>query len=121
MYCPECGTLNPDQAHECTHCNGPIPMVSTIHSESIEDIAGMRMLLPIGRSWWAMAAGYLGLVSILVLPAPFALACGIIGIVDIRRNPKKHGMGRCLFGIIAGGIVSAILIFVICVAAFSSD
>lgn len=39
---------------------------------------GMRLLLPVGRSGWAIAAGYLGLLSPLSLPAPFAIAAGII-------------------------------------------
>src|SRR4051812_21407307 len=32
----------------------------------IGDDAGMRMLLPVGRSGWAIAAGYLGLFSFVV-------------------------------------------------------
>ena len=36
------------------------------------DDAAMRMLLPVGRSGWAIAAGYLGLFSLIVLPAPYA-------------------------------------------------
>ncbi len=71
----------------------------------------MRMLLPVGRSFWAIAAGYLGLVSILVLPAPFALVAGILAILDIKKNPEKHGMGRAIFGIVMGGLFSAILLF----------
>ena len=64
----------------------------------------MRMTMPVGRSGWAVASGYLALFSILFVPAPFALLTGILGIRDIRRNPKKHGMGRALFGIIMGVI-----------------
>ncbi len=67
----------------------------------------MRMTVPIGRSGWAIASGYLALFSILFVPAPFALLTGILGIRDIRRNPKKHGMGRALFGIIMGVIFTA--------------
>ncbi len=67
----------------------------------------MRMIVPIGRSGWAIASGYLALFSILFVPAPFALLTGILGIRDIRRNPKKHGMGRALFGIIMGVIFTA--------------
>ena len=64
------------------------------------------MLLPVGRSGWAIAAGYLGLISVLVIPAPFALLFGILAIMDIRKNPKKHGMGRAIFGIIMGTLVT---------------
>ncbi len=74
------------------------------------DDAVMRALLPVGRSGWAIAAGYLGLFSLLVLPAPLALLTGIVGIVDIRRHPHRHGMGRCIFGIVMGLLGSAVLV-----------
>ncbi len=66
---------------------------------------GMRMLIPVGLSGYAIAAGYLGLISVLLLPAPAAIVFGILGIKDIQRNPKKHGMGRCVFGIVMGGLM----------------
>jgi hypothetical protein len=72
--------------------------------------AGMRMLLPVGLTGWAIASGYLGLVSVLLLPAPFALLTGILAIRTIRRNPKKHGMGRAIFGIVMGTIFTAVLL-----------
>jgi hypothetical protein len=72
---------------------------------SIGDDAGMRLLLPVGRSVWAIVAGYLGLFSLCCLPAPFAILFGVIAIVDIKKNPEKHGMGRAIFGIVMGTIV----------------
>jgi hypothetical protein len=68
------------------------------------DDPAMRLLLPVGLSGWAIASGYLGLVSVLCIPAPFALLTGILAIREIKRNPKKHGMGRAIFGIIMGGL-----------------
>lgn len=66
----------------------------------------MRMLVPIGRSGWAIVAGYLGLLSVLLLPAPFAIAVSLAAISDIRRSraePKpRRGMGRAVFGLIMG-------------------
>ena len=70
----------------------------------------MRVLLPVGRSGWAIVAGYLGLIAVLILPAPLALFFGIMGIVDIRKNPEKHGMGRCIFAIITGGLFTVLLL-----------
>ena len=70
----------------------------------------MRALLPVGRSGWAIAAGYLGLFSLLAIPAPLAILTGIVGIVDIKRNPHRHGMGRCVFGIVMGVLGTAFLI-----------
>lgn len=79
--------------------------------------AGMRLLLPVGRSGWAIAAGYLGLFSVLLLPAPVSLLVSIIAIRDIRRsatNPNpKHGMGRAVFGLIMGLLGTGLLIWVL--------
>ena len=74
---------------------------------SIGDNAGMRALLPVGRSPLAIAAGYVGLVSFVVWPAALvAIILGILAIRDIKRNEGKHGMGRAIFAPIAGGLVT---------------
>jgi hypothetical protein len=70
----------------------------------------MRMVLPVGRSPWAIAAGYLGLFSLLVIPAPFALATGLLALHDIREDPAKHGKGRAIFGIVMGTLGTLALI-----------
>ena len=69
-----------------------------------------RMILPVGRSGWAIASGYLGLCSVLIFPAPFALATGIVAVREMRRNPKLHGMGRAIFGIVMGGIGTVLVL-----------
>lgn len=69
----------------------------------------MRWVMPVGRSGWAIAAGYLGLFAVLLLPAPFALAIGIVAIVDIKKHPDKHGMGRAIFGVTMGAIFTTLL------------
>ena len=79
-------------------------------NKSLGDDPMMRMLLPVGRSPWAIAAGYLGLFSLLVIPGPLALLTGIAGIVHIRMNPRVHGMGRCIFGIVMGALGTAVLV-----------
>jgi hypothetical protein len=72
-----------------------------------------RILFPVGRSAWAIASGYLGLLSLLVIPAPFAVLTGIAGIVDIKKHPERHGMGRCVFGIVMGTLVTAALLLIL--------
>jgi hypothetical protein len=68
-----------------------------------------RWLLPVGRSMWAIMAGYFGLLSFLLVFAPLALATGIVAVIDIKRNPQKHGMGRAIFGIVMGALGSIVL------------
>ncbi len=84
----------------------------------MENSAGMRLLLPVGRSGWAIAAGYLGLFGLVILPAPLALIVSIVAIRDIRKSKgaasPKYGMGRAIFGLIIGvcgtGVLIAILL-----------
>ncbi len=74
--------------------------------------AGMRMLLPVGRSGWAIASGYCGLLSILPLVGCLfgiaAVITGLLAISDMRRNPHRHGMGRAIFGLVAGAIFTLV-------------
>src|SRR3954463_15886064 len=50
-------------------------------------------LLPVGRSWQSILAGYLGLFSIvLILPAPFAIGFGMWGLRV--ASDGGHGRGR---------------------------
>jgi len=70
------------------------------------DDAGMRVLLPVGRSGWAIAAGYLGLFAVTLILAPLALGVSIYAIFDIKKSEGtervKHGMGRAIFGLVMG-------------------
>ena len=68
----------------------------------------MRMLIPVGRSPWAIVAGYLGLLSPLMIFAPFALIVSIMAIRDIKRR-QTHGMGRSIFGLIMGALFTIVL------------
>jgi hypothetical protein len=85
---------------------------------AVEESAVVRMLIPVGRSGWAIAAGYFGLSSLLMLPAPIAILLGIIAIRDIKKHPNRHGMGRAIFGLIMGilGTIPLILGLVAAIA-----
>jgi Domain of unknown function (DUF4190) len=84
---------------------------------SLGDDAGMRMLLPVGRSGWAIAAGYLGLFALVIIPAPLALIVSLVAIRDIRRSQRsahpKHGMGRAVFGLITGSLGTLVLSYLL--------
>ena len=76
--------------------------------------AGMSWLLPVGRSGFAIAAGYLGLFSPIPFVGLLALVFSGLAIWDLRRNPEKRGWGRVVFGLIMGLLFSvsyAALIF----------
>ena len=75
--------------------------------------ADMRMLLPVGRSGWAIAAGYAGLFALAIFPAPLAVILSIVAMVDMKRHPEKHGMGRAIFGLITGLLGTAVLVMML--------
>jgi hypothetical protein len=83
--------------------------------QRIEDDPAMRWVLPVGTSVWAIAAGYLGLFSLLCLPGPIAIFCGVMAIRELRRNPNLSGWGRAIFGLVMGtlGTLTMIAPFVI--------
>ena len=90
------------------------PTPAPYQQQKLGDDSGMRMLLPVGRSGWAIAAGYLGLFALIIFPAPLALIVSIIAIRDLKKNTlqetHKHGMGRAVFGLITGLVGTIILI-----------
>lgn len=84
---------------------GPPRLPSTLANDPLA-----RVLLPVGRSGWAIAAGYLGLFSLLVAPAPLAIAAGLLALADMRRHPEKLGMGRAVFGLVMGALGTVALV-----------
>jgi len=82
----------------------PMARPAPAPARRLGDDPGMRMLLPVGRSGYAIASGYLGLVSMIPILAPLAILFGILAIVEIRKRPDLHGMGRAVFGIAMGAI-----------------
>ena len=63
---------------------------------------GLQYVIPINTSGLAIAAGYVGLISVLCLPAPFALLLGFLALRHLKKNPKLHGKGRAIFAIAMG-------------------
>jgi hypothetical protein len=74
------------------------------------DDAGLQYIVPVNTNVLAIAAGYLGLVSVLCAPAPFALVVGILALRSLKRNPKQHGKGRAIFGVVMGGLFTAVIL-----------
>jgi hypothetical protein len=97
MQCTRCGFVNPPgpQQQACLQCGTPFDLGAD---------PAMRAILPVGRTPLSIVAGYLGLFSVLCLPAPLALGIGIWAVVDLKKKPGMHGMGRAVFGIVMGAI-----------------
>ena len=132
MYCGKCGTSNEGNAY-CVKCGAPLDrgarsqappgrapqsrlppgVVAPRARRKDEDDPVMRMLMPVGRSGLAIAAGYAGLFGLLVAPVPLALILAVLAIFDLRRNPHKRGMGRAVFGLIIGVVGTALLAWVV--------
>ncbi|WP_197170776.1 DUF4190 domain-containing protein [Novipirellula aureliae] len=99
----------------CPSCQWREPV-----SNSIGDDPAMRLILPVGRSIYAIIAGYLGLFSLIVLPAPFAILFGILGLRDIKKNPHLGGKGRAIFGLVMGAIFTLLPMISIAIAVATS-
>jgi amino acid transporter len=67
----------------------------------------LKYVLPVGRSGWAIAAGYLAIFGMFIPLFCFqALLCAAVGVSDIRKHPEKLGWGRIVFAFIVGGLWS---------------
>lgn len=112
IFCTKCGESNLENNLKCTQCGHPLrgTQPQKAVAVTIDDSNSTRMMLPVGRSSWAIASGYLGLFSVLLVFAPFALLSGIFAVKDIQKNSEKHGMGRAIFGIVMGALGSVFLL-----------
>jgi hypothetical protein len=77
-------------------------------ARGFEDEPAVRWLIPVDRSGWSIAAGYLGLLSCFpfvgLLFGLAAVVTGILGLKASRRNPRLGGRGRATFGLVLGAI-----------------
>jgi hypothetical protein len=80
----------------------------------VNDDKLLEYVLPINRSGFAIAAGYLAFFNLLIITAPvtgtLSILFGVLGLRNIKQHPGRLGKGRAWFGIISGGIALFILI-----------
>jgi hypothetical protein len=69
-----------------------------------------KWLLPVGRSGLAVAAGYLGLFSLVGLFAPISIVVSILALRDLKKRPGLLGQGRAVFGLVMGILFTALMI-----------
>jgi hypothetical protein len=105
--CPRCGTLITQVADRCRFCGADVtPVVrddGDVGSGTLE-----RMLVPVGRPASAIAAGYLGLFSLLPFVGIVAVVVSLFALRTLRRNPRLSGRGRAYFGLIMGAVMTLV-------------
>lgn len=72
----------------------------------------LKYVIPINRSGLSIAAGYVGLFSILLFPAPIALILGLLALRDLKRKPNLLGKGRAWFAIVIGGVFTLLMLII---------
>lgn len=129
------------RAHEAAGLPASAPGgAATGGAATAGDALVLRMVLPVGRSVWAIVAGYWGLLTLFlalfwVAPLADASARGpfptdllwvaavmlvvfvlptagtaALGHRAIRKDASKHGMGRVVFAYVAAGLHAALMI-----------
>ena len=112
MFCPKCGEPSKNTTGACGKCGYTMPAPTV-------GLDGMAGILPTNTSGWAIAAGYLGLFSLILVPAPVALGVGIVALRKLKANPGQRGLVRAWIGIVMGALGTVVLVVVTVGAAVS--
>jgi len=103
MYCWNCGVeIVTEGSSFCSGCGAALTGEKVALQQSARRDTTMRYVMPVDVSPMAFASGYLGLFSLLLLPAPLAIITGVLGLRDIACHPERTGKGRAIFGIAMG-------------------
>ena len=103
MYCPKCGTENPDDAQLCSSCSWVLTSISTTALAPDAKTSGL-----------AIAALVLAILSIptLFITAIPAFICGIVGIFKIEKSAGQlKGKGLAIAGIALPVILLPFILF----------
>ena len=109
MYCPKCGTQNPENAKVCLSCSQPLPASSDAPQTGAKTSA---------LAIWSFVLAMIGLFTFMLTALP-ALICGIVGLVKISKSKGQlKGTGLAVAGIaipVAGTVVVPIVMMLLAI------
>jgi len=96
MYCPKCGTENPDDAQLCRSCSGVLTSASTITPAPAAKTSGLAIA--------SFVLGILSLCTFFITAIP-AIILGTVGLVKISKSAGKlKGNGFAIAGIVVPAV-----------------
>jgi hypothetical protein len=104
-HCPYCGQSILLEARKCRYCGQYLDPALRARQPPTHDPLE-RMLIPIDRPFSAIAAGYLGLLSLLPLVGIAAILTSLFALRTLRNNPQLSGRGRAIFGLVMGSLMT---------------
>ena len=104
--CPFCGERILAVARKCRYCEEYLD--PELRATDSQPGALERLAMPVGRPPSAIAAGYLGLFSLLPFFGIIAIVVSLFALRTLNRSPELHGRGRAWFGLVMGSAMTLI-------------
>jgi hypothetical protein len=80
----------------------------------------LHWIVPVGRSWQSIVAGYVAIVAMFVWPlGPVAIGMGAWALSRARRG--GHGSGRAIFALVVGVLATGGAVWAFTVGPFSGS